>query len=224
MAAGDLTPIQGLVDQGIFEPYGTNQQLRLSPFRSAFVDQVLPSRAELVRMGKVFSANLGTVVAATGTACVTDMPTTASLMALWNGNTVASNIHLIILKVATWAASGTMGLGRAMICGTSTASQSAVTKGTGAVGPTNNLLTSTNISNAVIGQGTTLGGAPAWVVVAGLDTPSAAEIGAPLVADVEGAFIVPPQFAFGTHVLAPAGTAAKFLGAICWAELALTAQ
>jgi hypothetical protein len=224
MAAGDLTPIQGIVDVGTVQQYGSNQTLRLSPFRSAFVDQVLPSRAELVRMGKVFSANLGTGAAATGTQSVAQMPTTATIMALWNGNTVASNIHLVILKVSAWVFAGTMGLGKSMICGTSTASQTVVTKGTGAVGPTNNLLTSTNTSNAIIGQATVLGGAPAWIVVAGADSPSAVEIGASMAADVEGLFIVPPGFAFGMHVLGGAGTAPLYLGSVCWAELALTAQ
>ena len=224
MAAGDLTPVQGTVDQGNFYPYGLPAQLRLSPLRHAFVDQVQPSRVELVRMGKVFSANLGTGAAATGTQSVAQMPTTATIMALWNGNTVASNIHLVILKVSAWVFAGTMGLGKSMICGVASASQSAVTKGTGAVGPTNNLLTSTNVSAAIIGQATVLGGAPPWVVVAGADSPSAIEIGASMAADVEGLFIVPPQFAFGMHVLGGAGTAPLYLGSVCWAEYPLIAQ
>ncbi|MDE2096903.1 MAG: hypothetical protein KGL39_06610 [Patescibacteria group bacterium] len=223
MAAFDLTPVVGVVDQGNPQAYGTNQLMRLSPYKHQFVDQVGPRWAELVRMGKVFAASGGVV--ANAIAPVVDMPTTANIHGLYNGNSVASNICLAIIKVSTYAASGTLGLGRAMIGCVSGGAQSAKpSAGTGVVGPNNLLPTSTNASNAVMGTGTALTTAGAWQVLGGLDTPAAVEIGAGLSADVEGMFIVPPTYVFGLHVLAPLGTTAKFLGTIIWAEYQIIPQ
>lgn len=223
MAAGDLTPIQGQVDIGAWRQYGGPQQVRFSPWRSMFLDQVMPTRQELVRMGKTFSASGGVI--ANAVAPVADMPTTATINGLYNNNAATSNIHLVILKVSNYAASGTLGLGRAVIVGVGSSAQSSVpSAGTGVVGPTNNLPTSLNTSKAIMTTGVALGGAAAWEVVGGLDTPAAIEVGAGIVADLEGSYIVPPGFMFGAHVLAPTGTLAKFLFTFVWAELPLIPQ
>lgn len=223
MAAGDRTPITLSVDQGVPFPYGGNQRWRGSALRSGFVEQVLPTRVELSRMGKTFSASGG--VKANGVAPVADMPTTATINGLYNGNTQQSNIHLVILGVAVYACSGTLGLGRAVIAGVGSAAQSSVpAKGTGAVGPFNNTPTSKNTSAAVMTLAVALGGAPAWTVLSGLDTPAAVEIGAGIASETDGLFIVPPGFMFGAHVLAPTGTAAKFLFTFTFAEYQLAPQ
>jgi hypothetical protein len=223
MAAGDLTPIQGKVDQGIFTPYGGLQQPRFSPLRSLYVDQVMPSRMELVRMGKTFSASGGVV--ANAIQSVVDMPTTATTNGLYNNNSQVSNVCLVLLKVSCYAASGTLGLGHAIVAGTGSSPQSSVpAKGTGVVGPNNNLPSSTNTSNAIMTTGVALGGAPAWDALGGTDNPAAVEIGAGVVADVEGLYIVPPGYMFGTHVLSPTGTTPKYLFTFVWAEYVVIPQ
>lgn len=222
MAAGDLTPIQGLVDPAVVKPYGANQQWRFSPARHGFVDQVLPTKAELVRMGKVFTVSGGVI--ANAVAAVVDMPTTATINGLYNGNTQASDICLVMLKVSSYSASGTLGVGQAMIAGIGSSPQSsAPAVGTGAVGPSNCLPTSSNKSNAVMTLAVALGGAAAWNVLGGSDNPAAAEIGAGAVSDLEGLYIVPPGYMFGAHVIGGT-TAGKFLFSFVFAEYKLQPQ
>ncbi|MDE2096902.1 MAG: hypothetical protein KGL39_06605 [Patescibacteria group bacterium] len=228
MSAYDLTPVMGIVDQGNPQPYSaaTYQQFRLSAFRHQLVDQVMPKYGELIRMGKVFHVSGGVV--GNGVGSVQDMPTTAAGFALYNGNTVQSNVHVVPLKVSLYGtgATGTMGLGTAAIAGVSTSPQSSpVAKATGVVGPNNAYATSSNVSNAVLGSTITLAGAPAWVVLGGRDTPAAIEIGAGFLFDIDGLFLVPPKYCLGMHVLAPAGSnPAAFLFTVLFAEYQIIAQ
>lgn len=222
MAAGDLTPIQLTIDQGIIETYGANQQWRGSPFRSAFVDQVMPTKAELVRMGKVFSVSGGVV--ANGVIPVVDQPTTANCNGLYNNNAVGSNICLALLKISNYACSGTLGLGRGIVAGVSGPQAAVPSAGTGVVGPKNQLPTSTNTSNAIMTTNTASTLTPTLLHLGGLDTPAAAEIGAGITFDVEGLFIVPPTYIFTAHVVAPTGTTAKFLFTFMYAEYQIIPQ
>lgn len=221
MAAGDLTPIQLTIDQGIVEPYGLPQQVRGSPYRSMFVDQVMPTKAELTRMGKVFTVSGGVI--ANAIAAVVDQPTTANINGLYNNNAVGTNIHLVLLKVSVYAASGTLGVGRGVIAGVSGAQAAVPSAGTGVVGPKNHLPTSTNTSNAIMTTATASTGTPTWLHLGGTDNPAAVEVGAGLAFDVEGLFIVPPTFIFTTHVIGGT-TGGKFLFTFTYAEYVMTAQ
>lgn len=222
MASGDLTPIQLTIDQGIVEPYGLNQQIRGSIYRSMFVDQVQPTKAELVRMGKVFSVSGGVV--ANGVVPVVDQPTTANTNGLYNNNSVGSNIHLLLLKISVYACSGTLGLGRGVVAGVSGPQAAVPSAGTGVVGPKNHMPTSTNSSNAIMTTATASTLTPTLLHLGGLDTPAAVEIGAGIAFDVEGLFAVPPTYIFTAHVVAPLGTSAKFLFTFTYAEYQMTAQ
>jgi hypothetical protein len=222
MAAGDLTPIQLTIDQGIVEPYGLLQQVRGSPFRSMFADQVMPTKAELVRMGKVFSVSGGVV--ANGVIPVVDQPTVVNTNGLYNNNSVGSNIHLLLLKISLYACSGTLGLGRGIVAGVSGPQAAAPSAGTGVVGPKNHMPTSTNTSNAIMSTNTNSTLTPTLLHLGGLDTPAAPEIGAGIAVDVEGLFIVPPTYIFTSHVVAPTGTTAKFLFTFTYAEYQMIPQ
>lgn len=221
MAAGDLTPVQLTIDQGIIKPYGLPQQVRGSPYRSMFIDEVMPSKAELVRMGKVFSTSGGVV--ANGVVAVVDQPTVANINGLYNNNSVGSNIHLVMLKVSAYACSGTLGVGRGVVAGVSGPQASVPAKGTGVVGPNNHLPTSTNTSNAIMTLSVNSTLTPTLLHLGGSDNPAAAEVGAGLSFDVEGLFIVPPTYFFAAHVIGGTNVG-KFLFTFTYAEYVMTAQ
>jgi len=55
-----------------------------------------------------------------------------------------------------------------------------------------------------------LAGAPVWQVLAGREQAAAVSVGAGLVANVEGMYLIPPTYALGAAVLSPTGTSALY--------------
>jgi hypothetical protein len=173
-----------------------------------------PFRAAFVRDRYCYSPG----VVANASAPVTDMPTTAAAMCLYNADPVKS---LFIEKVMAHSASGTMGLGEGLIvCKSGGPQAAAVANGTGVVsgklgGGTNNTL-------AKFGAAITLTSAGAWITVATAMQVSAVQLGAAMIADLDGLIEIPPLYCLGMSVLAPAGTTAKYSFGVVWSEWTYT--
>lgn len=196
---------------------GTIINDRLTGFQSKAVAQFEPHYFELSRSGRVFAYSGGVV--ANAIAPVADVPTTASMYTLWNGESAGGKV-LVPLLVSVRASSGTLGLGAALLCGVTTAAQaSAVANSTGVVGPGYLGGSSSVTTAAKFATGVTLAGAPAWVAVASDQHVAAISVGAGIQFQPQGLFIVRPGFCLGIHVLAPLGTTAKFTADVIWAEL-----
>lgn len=187
----------------------SNQSLRIALTEGLF--------SEMSRAGRRFAASPGVI--ANAQAPVVDMPTTAAAYALYNGETGPQAKSYVIDAVTLHFASGTAGAGGSLIGGVATLPQAAaVANGTGVV------IASTSGSSkgtkAKYGAAVTLAGAPAWIPLGGNDLPTTAGVGAgqPMTV-VPGFFIVPAGFCFGMHILAPAGTAAKFSLGVIWHEI-----
>lgn len=180
------------------------------------VAQYLPPYAMLCAAGKVFSIDMtnGSPVGVDIT-----VPTTAPEWAIYNNNPSGSN-HLVLLEVACINATGTTGLGLALLGTVGVGAQSAVV---------------TNYGNTVISclDGTSKqpnlflddtpsiqGTQPSWVVLAASDQSAAITVGAGLVAHVDGMIIVPPGNALFLVIVGIAGSSA-FDVTIVIAELML---
>ena len=198
---------------------GTNVALRLNRQGSLMVDSALPARAELARAGRRFYYS-GGVVANAG-APVQDIGTTTALRALWNGEPQdGTGRSLVIEQVSAIMASGTAGLGTALLAGvTGTVQAAAVANGTGVV--LGKAAGQSGSSLATFGTAITLAANPGWIAIGSLDQAASVSIGAGIVVDLNGLFIVPPGKCLALTVIAPAGTSAKFTFSVVWSELAL---
>lgn len=199
---------------------GAEHEFTLSPTCALRVSQVEPFRAEMSRLGRRFSISPGVI--ANYQVPKADFPTTNALYALWNGEATGGKSY-VIEQIACVSGSGTLGLGMSIIAAvTKTPQSSAVSAGTGTVGPAS-LSGSAQTSAAVMGNNITLAdAAPCWTVVASRDQVSAVSVGSGLVANVDGLFIVRPGCCLGLNVFAPTGTTAKFGFNVIWSELQLS--
>jgi hypothetical protein len=195
--------IRGLVQNPTPLPKGGTSPLQLMPSGALHVQTITPPMFEWARAQKLYGANTG---AGTAKAPVTAMPTTTATWALYNGYT---GKYLVVTRIYNWSVSGTLGLGMSLIAGLSTAAQSsAPTAYSSSVHAA--LQPGSPTTQGVFANAVTLAGAPVWAVEASRDQVSAVSVGSGLTADVQGKYIIPPSYALGAAVLAPAGTSALF--------------
>lgn len=181
------------------------------------VAQTEPALAALARNRFCFSPG----VVANASAPVAEMPTTAAAMALYNPS--SSGKSYFIESVWAHSASGTLGLGAALIAGLPSIDQAAaVANGTGVVGPAR-LGGGSETCVATFAAAVTLSGAPAWITLAGAQQVAAVSVGATIIARVDGMIEVAPGKILGLNVLAPTGTSAKFSFGIVFSQYRYTA-
>ena len=180
------------------------------------VSQFLPAYAQLCAAGKVFGAQS----AGTAIAPVNAVPTTAASWGLYNANP-GGGPHLVLLKVAFIAQSGTLGLGGAIIGTVGIGEQSAIvanytTSYMGCLDGT------AKQPNAFLDNATTLVGTQSpWVTLGVTQHVAAVSVGAGVWADVNGLMVCPPHGTIGLDLLAPTGTTALFDITILFAEIQL---
>ena len=176
----------------------------------------LPAYAQLSAAGKVFAfQSAGTAIAP-----VTAVPTTAASWGLYNAN-AGGGPHLVLLKVAFAAQSGTLGLGGAIIGTVAIGEQSVIlanytTTYTGCLDGTS------KAANAFLDNATTLVGTQSpWVILATTQHVAAVSVGAGAYADVDGLMVCPPHGTIGLDLVAPTGTTALFDITVVFAEVQL---
>ena len=179
-------------------------------------NQVTPDLYQLAEAGRIYTAQFGVVTNAV--ASVTDIPTTGGHFCLYNGNTSASRLNLAILSIGWMSASGTVGIGAALVGGVSGGAQaSAVTTTSG------NIIKSTcgsaRTTAATADSTLTLTTQPAWAILGNYNSVSGVGIGFGSVIDVQGMYIVPPTYVFAAAVVSPTGTSPAFLCSITYAEI-----
>ena len=170
------------------------------------VSQFLPPYAQLCAAGKLFGINM---CAGTAIAPKTSMPTTVAGYAIYNANP-DGGAHIVLVHAAVTSASGTMGLGLALIgCVAIGAQTQQVANYSGAI--VSCLDGSAKKPNLFIATAVTLlGTQSAWQVLAAGDQTATAGVGTGRTAFADGMLIVPPGGAIGLEVVAPTGTTALF--------------
>jgi len=196
---------------------GTQYLAKGTANRGQAVGQVEPAYFELARAGRIYTAQFGVVTNAV--ASVVDVPTTGAHFALYNGNTAASGLHLAILGYGVTSASGTVGIGAAIVGGVSGGAQAAALTTTAG-----NLIVSdcgsSRTTAATADSTVTLTTAPAWGILGTTNTISGVAIGYGMADyNVNGRFIVPATYVFALAVVSPTGTSPKFIASITYAEL-----
>lgn len=199
---------------------GVHRRLRMTGNQNLTVAQYEPEYTGMAEAGRIYCAQPGVV--ANAIASAVDTPTTGAQWALYNGAPATSNIALLILGVSFFSASGTIGIGAALLGGVSSAAQaSAVTTTAG------NLIYSTCGSSrttvATYDSTLTLTGQPAWMALATSNTPSGVAIGyGGSNYDLKGMFLVPRTYCFAMAVVSPTGTNPAFLASVVYAEVETT--
>lgn len=188
--------------------------VRTSQHRSLFVTEMEPRYMELARAKRLYAANTG---AGTAKAPVTALPTTTSTWGLYNPTN--SSRKLVPLKAYCYSVSGTLGLGMAILLG-STTSVVATPPSAYASSVSNALSPKAQTTSAVFANAVTVV-APTWNVHEARSQLSAIEVGSGLSTDCEGLYIIEPGHMMCGAVLAPTGTSALFGFGFIWAELDL---
>lgn len=197
---------------------GTTTNARLDNFAGQLTSQTLPSKWELARSGRIYTAQFGVVTNAV--ASVTDIPTTGAHFALYNGNTAGvGGKCLAILGWGVASASGTLGIGAFVVGGvTGGAQASAATTTAGNI--IKSTCGSTRTTAATADSTLTLTTQPAWAILGNVNTVAGVAIGYGATNyGMEGMFIVPPAYIFALAVVSPTGTSPAFLASITYAEI-----
>ena len=198
---------------------GTNPvRIRITDVGSQAVDLVKPRYAELARARKIYN---GTSATGTAQAPVTAIPTTTATWALYNGNKEGSNICLLPLSAYCWSVSGTLGLGMSLLGTVALAEVISTKPTTYASSITTSFSGGANATRAVFASAVTMVGTPSWALLGSRDQVSAISVGSGIVAPMEGAMLIPPNYVGGFTVLAPVGTTALFGFGVTYAELEL---
>lgn len=214
--ANPVTPYAVVADYGNIS-VGTEFPLKATGRGSLRTANTEPFQAALARSRFCFSPG----VVANAYIPVVDVPTTTATMALYNAESAVGK-SLFIETVWVHSASGTLGLGAALLVGLVQIAQAPTgtaptANATGIVGP-KRLGGGSASSSALFKDGVTLAQAPAWITVATVQQVAAVSIGAGMLAQLDGAIEVPPGFILGMAVLAPTGTTAKFGYGVTWVE------
>jgi len=188
----------------------------MSEFGGVYTDLTvgLPMAAA-TKANRVFGATTAT---ATETAPAQAIPTTSAQWFLFNDEPDGGRNYYID-RIGCWSVSGTVGLGMSLLACVSLKRQ--------AIGPTlasGAIITSLSggplDTKAIMDSATTItGGTPAWINVGSRSQPAAIEVGAGIVAQVKGAFMVKPGNGLGITVLGPVGTNSKFGVSVVWTEI-----
>ena len=171
--------------------------------------------AALAANGKIYIANS---LASTAFAPAAAPPTTSPAWVLWNGDSQRS---LVMLSCGCISISGTLGLGLSMVGGVTTQAQLDATMAAYAGAVVRNANGGAADANVRLVSNPTILGTPAYDILATRDQVSAASVGSGLQADLKGAFIVPPGYAFALEIVAPVGTTALFAVSFRFASLNL---
>ena len=192
---------------------GQTVEVVTSQHRSQFVSQVEPEYMELARAGKLYSCENGTAV---GLANVAAIPTTTASYALYNGS---ASKHLVVLRIATSCEVITAPVTFMLIAGISPLPQaSAETEYASSLSKA--MLPRSPAPEGYLTDAVTLADTPVWNTLGSYEGNSGL-LGAAIVADVKGMFIVPPSFALGIDIVGSAGTTPLFFVNVIWAELEL---
>lgn len=212
---------------GIFYPqvpttplaYSSSQQFLSQTGRGGLkTANVEPSLFALAEAGRIYSASTGVV--ADGVAPVQEIAEAGAFtgVALYNGNTAASTLSLVIISVGAFLCSGTPdvhstlmgGVGQsaaalATTAGNTLKSTSGSARTTAATFKSSSTLATKQIGNAVLGC---------------FETTATAKVGAGLVAHIPwGMFVVPATYSFAAYVFAGAGTSPLYGFTIVYAEI-----
>lgn len=213
------TNVTALADQA----NGTQNWPTLGRLGALKVSSVAPNLFELAEAGRLYSANTGVV--ADGLAPVQEFQTTGAYagVALYNGNTAASGLSLVILSVGTYLNSATAVAIHSTLMGGVGKSAAALTTTSG------NLIASCSGSSrttaATFKSTPTLGttGLTSASVLANYEWVTAATVGGgPFCHIPWGMYVVPAGWSFGAYVLAGAGTSPLFGFSIVYAEIEAT--
>lgn len=168
------------------------------------ISQFLPPYASLVASGVVFAFDMS---AGTAKVPVIAMPVASPEWGIYNAH---STKYLVLLKVAVFSESGTMGLGLSVVCAAAKGPQTAVTSNyTAAI--VSCLDGSQDRPSAFITNNPTLlGGTPAWVPFDCRDQTELVSIGTGAIAEVDGLIMCPPKGMVCAEVVGLTGTNAQF--------------
>lgn len=184
-----------------------------SQHRSQYVSQMEPALMEMARARVLYGANNGTAV---GLANVSAVPTTTASYALYNGS---AKKYAVVLKINTSVEVITGPVTFQLIAGLSpTAQASAETKYANSLALA--VTPGSPAPESYLTDAVTLADTPLWFTLGSYQGNSGL-LGASVVADVGGMFIVPPSFALGIDIVGSAGSTPLFFVDILWAELDL---
>lgn len=199
-------------------PENIPRDIGMSQYQGLFVDQVMPSWAELARAGKLYGANTG---AALGLPEINVIPTTTATWGLYNNSATK---HLVVLKISAICTTVQGALTFSLIAGLP-----ATPQGTAEVKYANSLALPINTAQADPGgfltDAVTLAATPIWQTIAVFEGNAAttASLGGGVTAWVNGLYIVPPAFCLGLDVLSSAGDGNQLYDVdFLWAELDMT--
>jgi hypothetical protein len=206
--------VEGLTTQASYQAVGTPRVLSMDELGGLKVSGLLPAYYDLARQGKIFAC---THTVATAEAPLQVVPTTTAALVVNNVDTSTSAKVCVVLQAGIFLGSGTSGIGATLygqVGSTPLATQlsadtSGVTRTNGRGGA--------DSSVAYVGISKTVAGG--WTQLGSYDCAAAAVVGQGLVVPLHGMFVVRPTYAFGLHAVAPAGTTAKFVFSVIWAEV-----
>jgi hypothetical protein len=180
--------------------------------------RVVLGNAEYAELGIARKIYIANSLAGTAFAPAAAPPTTSPSWCLWNGDTRRS---LVMLSCGIISISGTLGLGLSMVGAVTIQAQLDATMAAYSGAVVKGASGQAGDANCRVVNNPTILGTPAYDILAARDQVSAVSVGSGLVADLKGAFIVPPGFAFVLEPVAPLGTTALFAVSFRFASLDL---
>lgn len=211
--------IEGLIRR--FQPIRGGQghaDVRMTHLESVAVGQTEPARFEMSRAGRRFG--LGNNAAITGIANATALPTTAAQWAIYNADPSKS---LVFEEIGMYLTSGTPGVGGVLL---GTIYQTPAVTGASRTGTSIASLSGgggfSSKAIVTVSQTITTPSAPTWQFLAANSSPNVTAFPASTYLenrDLQGAIVVPPGWALGLAVVAPAGTTPLFAPFATWVEV-----
>lgn len=203
-------------------------EVRQTGFESLAMAQVEPACLEMTRANARFL--LGNSAAVTGIAPAQALPTTAAQWAIFNSEPAAGGKTYFLEELGMFLASGTPGVGGILlaciyqtpaIVGANRAGCSVSAAGK----PGNAAASTSDGSKAIIAVSQTITNpaTPNWFPVTENSSPNVTAFAGSVFLsrrDLAGAIAIPPQYALGLAVVAPAGTTPLFAPFARWVELA----
>lgn len=208
--------------------FAADRNLRMTNFESLAVAQVEPPGAEATRGNARFM--LGNSAAITGIANVTALPTTAAQWALYNLE-ASGGKTAFLEELGMYLTSGTPGAGGILLACLFQlpAAVSSVNVTGCTISPAGKPVTGgasvSSGSNMVVKNSITISSptAPNWFPVASNPSPNVTAFASSTFLEhrnLQGRIAIPPGYAMGLAVVAPAGTTPLFAPFAQWVELA----
>src|SRR3990167_9231879 len=199
---------------------GTNDtELSFTPMGALMVANYEPPKMLRAIHGDRFAAVVGN--GATFKAPVTAIPTTTATWMLFNNESATSGTGktYFVDKVSAFLASGTAASGITLLGCVTLASQTAPSAYASTVVSALDGTNGTSTNGILANAHTITGTQPAWHVLAGIDNVAAATIGMSVTADLDGGYLIPPQYGMGITVLSGVGTTALYGVSVIWDEI-----